>query len=173
MERLARDVMTPHQFGWGRAGGVLLQNRDDLLGREPGTPNLSSLVASKTTDGAQESSINWREWRGGPQANSLLTTRLTGRKVKTALPVTRLPDLPSFNLSDLVPRRVPSSGHVSLWAQSNVLSLSRHAEASCHSGSNSPADCRASASSASRSCRRVAMEFAVLRSIWSQRDSSS
>lgn len=29
------------------------------------------MVASKTTDGAQESSINWREWRGDPHLGSL------------------------------------------------------------------------------------------------------
>ncbi len=80
--------MAPHQLGGGRTGGMFLQNRDDLLGRKPGLPHLSSLVASKTTDGAQESSINWREWRGDPHCNFYRNTSGTLDKWATAPMIT-------------------------------------------------------------------------------------
>jgi len=44
---------------------MLFHEDEDLLGRESGLLQLRSVVASKTTGGAQESTFNWREWRGG------------------------------------------------------------------------------------------------------------
>ena len=57
---------------------MLRQDRDDLLAGESGLLHLSSLVASKTTNGAKESSINWREWRGRSEPIPLMAPNHVG-----------------------------------------------------------------------------------------------